>query len=252
MPFYENGDVRIHYEEAGRGFPLLVTPGGGLNSRISNWQTAVINAMETFTDDFRCITMDQRNANGGESTGPVPVDDPWDAFATDQLGLMDHLGIREFFFMGYCIGGPFVLKMMQKAPDRVVAGVLCQPVGHRPEDPDVIYRHGLDGWVQDFLAHRPDVTMETIEAYLNNLYRVQPDFVYSVPRDFVRTCQTPMLVLPDDVSAHPYQTSMDVVALAPNAEVSIYPWKESAETKAQVVEHVRGFLKKHEPVVSTR
>ena len=252
MPFYENGDVRIHYEEAGRGFPLLVTPGGGLNSRISNWQTAVINAMETFTDDFRCITMDQRNANGGESTGPVPVDDPWDAFATDQLGLMDHLGIREFFFMGYCIGGPFVLKMMQKAPDRVVAGVLCQPVGHRPEDPDVMYRHGLDGWVQDFLAHRPDVTMETIEAYLNNLYRVQPDFVYSVPRDFVRSCQTPMLVLPDDVAAHPYQTSMDIVALAPNAEVSIYPWKESAETKAQVVEHVRGFLKKHEPVVSTR
>jgi pimeloyl-ACP methyl ester carboxylesterase len=252
MPFYENGDVRIHYEEAGNGFPLLVTPGGGLNSRVSNWPTAVINAMETFKDDFRCITMDQRNANGGESTGPVPVDDPWDAFATDQLGLMDHLGIREFFFMGYCIGGPFVLKMMQKAPERVLAGVLCQPVGHRPEDPDVMYRHGMDGWVQDFLARRPDVTMETIEAYLHSLYRVQPDFVYSVSRDFVRSCQIPMLVLPDDVSAHPYQTSMDVVDLAPKAEVSIYPWKESEETKSQVVEHVRGFLKKHEPVTSGR
>jgi len=24
MPFYEKGDVRIHYEEAGSGFPLLV------------------------------------------------------------------------------------------------------------------------------------------------------------------------------------------------------------------------------------
>ena len=30
MPFYQKGDVRIRYEEAGRGFPLLVTPGGGL------------------------------------------------------------------------------------------------------------------------------------------------------------------------------------------------------------------------------
>jgi hypothetical protein len=29
--------------------------------------------------------MDQRNANGGESTGPVPVDKAWDAFADDQL-----------------------------------------------------------------------------------------------------------------------------------------------------------------------
>jgi hypothetical protein len=40
VPFYEKGDVRIRYEEAGSGFPLLVMPGGGLNSRISNWATA--------------------------------------------------------------------------------------------------------------------------------------------------------------------------------------------------------------------
>ena len=135
MPFYQKGDVRIRYEETGSGFPLLVTPGGGLNSRVSNWPTAVFNAMEVFKNDFRCITMDQRNANGGESTGPIAVDDPWGAFADDQLGLMDHLGIREFFFMGYCIGGCFALKLMERAPDRVVAGVLCQTVGHRAGKP---------------------------------------------------------------------------------------------------------------------
>ena len=90
MPFHQKGDLRICYEEIGSGFPLLVTPGGGLNSRLSNWQTAVFNAMEEFKHDFRCITMDQRNANGGESTGPVPVENAWDAFADDQLGLMDH------------------------------------------------------------------------------------------------------------------------------------------------------------------
>ena len=72
MPFYDKGNVRIRYEEVGSGFPLLVTPGGGLNSRVSNWPTAVINAMEEFKQDFRCITMDQRNANGGESSGPIP------------------------------------------------------------------------------------------------------------------------------------------------------------------------------------
>jgi pimeloyl-ACP methyl ester carboxylesterase len=68
MPFFQRGDIRIRYEEAGSGFPLLVTPGGGLNSRVGNWPTAVINALEEFKDDFRCVTMDQRNANGGEST----------------------------------------------------------------------------------------------------------------------------------------------------------------------------------------
>ena len=66
MPFYERGDVRIRYEEVGTGFPLLLVPGGGLNSRISNWPNAVFDSMEIFKDEFRCITMDQRNANGGE------------------------------------------------------------------------------------------------------------------------------------------------------------------------------------------
>jgi pimeloyl-ACP methyl ester carboxylesterase len=54
---------------------------------------------------------------------------------------MDHLRIREFFYMGYCIGGCFAGKLLQRAPDRVVAAVFCQTVGHRPEDPDVMYRH---------------------------------------------------------------------------------------------------------------
>src|ERR1700740_723331 len=126
MPFFQKGDVRIRYEEAGSGFPLLVTPGGGLNSRVSNWPTAVINAMEEFKNDFRCITMDQRNANGGESSGPVQVDDPWGAFGGEQLGVMDHLGIREFFYMGYCIGGCFAGKLLQRGPHRVVAAVFLQ------------------------------------------------------------------------------------------------------------------------------
>ena len=248
MPFYEKGNVRIRYEETGSGFPLLVTPGGGLNSRVSNWPTAAINAMEEFKNDFRCITMDQRNANGGESTGPVPTEKAWDAFADDQLGLMDHLGIREFFFMGYCIGGCFALKLIERAPERIVAAVLCQTVGHRPDDPDVMYRSGRDVWAPELLARRPDVTMGQVEAYLHNLYRRQPDFVYSVSRDFARSCQTPMLVMPDDTPAHPYQSSVDVASLAPKAEVTVYPWREPLELKARTIDRVRTFLRAHEPV----
>ncbi len=250
--FYEKGNIRIRYQEIGSGFPLLVIPGGGLNSRISGWPTAVFNAMETFKNDFRCITMDQRNAIGGESTGPIPVDDPWGAFADDQLGLMDHLGIREFFFMGYCIGGPFALKLMERAPERVVASVLCQPVGHRPENPGVMYNSGRDAWAPEFRARRPEVSMETIAAYLHNLYLVRPDFVYSVSRDFARSCQTPMLVLPDDTPAHAYQTSVDIASLAPNAEVTVYPWKEPPELKARTINRVRSFLKAHQPVTAAR
>jgi pimeloyl-ACP methyl ester carboxylesterase len=250
--FYEKGEVRIRYQEVGSGFPLLVTPGGGLNSRISNWATAVINAMEALKSDFRCITMDQRNATGGGSTGPIPVDDPWGAFADDQLGLMDHLGARQFFFFGNCIGGSFALKLMERAPDRVVAAVLSQPIGHRPENPDVMYDSGRDAWAKELRARRPDVSMETIEKYLHNLYRVRPDFVYSVSREFVRNCQTPMLVLPDDTPAHAYQVAIDVASLAPNSEITVYPWKDPPELKARTINRVRTFLKMHLPVTTAR
>jgi hypothetical protein len=53
-----NRAIRIRYEETGSGFPLLVTPGVGLNSRVSNWPIAVFNVVEVFRNDFRCITMD--------------------------------------------------------------------------------------------------------------------------------------------------------------------------------------------------
>ena len=247
MPFFQKGDIRIRYEEAGSGFPLLVTPGGGLNSRVGNWPTAVFNAPDAFKNDFHCITMDQRNANGGESSGPIPTGDPWDAFADDQLGLMDHLGIREFFYMGYCIGGCFAGKLLQRAPERVVAAVFCQTVGHRPEDPDVMHRHGHENWAPEFRARRPEATMDAIEKYFHNLYRVRPDFLYSVSRDFARSCRTPMLVLPDDTPAHPLQTSIDVASLAPNAEITVFPWREPPDLKERTISRVRTFLRAHQP-----
>jgi pimeloyl-ACP methyl ester carboxylesterase len=244
--FYQKGDVRIRYAETGSGFPLLATPGGGLNSRISNWPNAVINIVDELRNDFRVITMDQRNAANGESTGPLPVDNPWDAFADDQLGVMDHLGIRQFAFFGNCIGGPFAMKLMERAPQRVVAGVLSQPVGHRPDKPDFMYDSGRNVWAKEFLERRPDATMATIEQYLHNLYRARPDFVYSVSRDFAKACQTPMLVLPDDVVAHPLQVSIDIASLAPNAEITVFPWKEPPELKARTINRVRTFLKRHQ------
>src|SRR3569833_1939023 len=250
MPYFDRGPVRIRYEEAGVGFLVLVLFGGGLNSRLSNWPTAVYNFFDALKNEFHVITMDQRNANQGESTGLLDTTDPWGAFADDQLGLMDHLGIGEFMALGCCIGGPFVLKLIERAPRRVVAGVLCQPVGHRPEDPDVMYRSGRDVWGPELLAHRPDLTPAQVEAYLNALYRVNPDFVYSVSRDFVRSCETPLLVMPDDVPAHPYQVCEDVLALAPNVEATIYPWKDTPELKSIAADHVRTFLQAHEPAAT--
>jgi hypothetical protein len=64
-------------------------------------------------------------------------------------------------------------------------------------------------------------SMAMVSTFLNKMYRSNPDFVFTVTRDFVRTCQTPILVLPDDVPAHPYAVAMETVLLAPNAQVSL-------------------------------
>ena len=247
MPIYENGPVRLRYEEAGSGFPLLVIPGGGLNATIAGLANHAFNPMEEFSDSFRCIAMDLRNANGGQSEGPVDVERGWDAFADDQLGLMDHLGIEKFMVMGFCIGGPFCWNLLQRAPDRVVASVMVHPSGFRSDQPDIFYQNNIRDWAPALCERREDVTMETIDTFLNKMYRENPDFVFTVTRDFVRGCETPVLVLPDDIPAHPYAVAMETALLAPNSQVSLYPWKENDGKIRLAVRHIDMFLKANRP-----
>ena len=246
MPTYEKSKVRIHYEESGTGFPLLIIPGGGLNSTISFFDTlSPFNAIQAFKDEYRVITMDLRNAPGGQSAGPLEVERPWDTHSDDQLGLMDHLGIDKFLVMGFCIGGPFIWNLLKRAPERIVAAVIAQPSGFRPELPDQFYDNNIKGWGPALCARRPDISMPMVEKYLHNMYRANPDFVFSVTRDFVRTCQTPVLVLPDDSPPHPYAIAMESALLAPRAEVSMFPWKEPKERIPLAVRQMRSFLRAH-------
>ncbi len=248
MPFYERGAVRINYAEAGTGFPLLVIPGGGLNATIAfATHRAPFDALASLGDEYRCIAMDLRNAKDGGSSGPLEPDRPWDAYTDDHLALMDHLGIDRFMVLGFCIGGPFAWNLMRRAPGRVVAAVLAQPSGFRPEKPDLFYENNMAVWGADLCARRPDVTMPMVDAFLTRMYRSDPDFVFTVTRDFVRACPTPILVLPDDVPAHPYAVAMETAMLSPNAQVSLYPWKDPPERIPLAVRHIRSFLRAHRP-----
>jgi pimeloyl-ACP methyl ester carboxylesterase len=214
MSFYEKGPVRIHYEEVGSGFPLLLIAGGGLNSTISGLNNP-FDAIQEFKGEYRCIASDLRNANGGQSSGPLEIDRPWDAFTDDHLGVMDHLRIDKFMVMGFCIGGPFIWNLLKRAPDRVVAAVLAQPSGSRPEARDLFYETNMTGWGPEFVKRRPEITMEMVDKFLTRMYRSNPDFVFTVTRDFVRSCQTPVLILPDDIPPHPYAVAMEAAMLAP-------------------------------------
>jgi pimeloyl-ACP methyl ester carboxylesterase len=249
MSVFEKGGVRIHFEETGSGFPLLLIAGGGLNSTILGFSgsSSPFNPIEEFKAGYRCIASDLRNANAGQSTGPLEIDRPWDAYTDDHLGLMDHLGIDKFMVFGFCIGGPFIWNLLRRAPDRIVAAVLAQPSGSRPEMRDLFYDNNMKGWGPELVKRRPDITMEMVDKFLTKMYRTNPDFVFTVTRDFVRNCQTPVLILPDDVPAHPYAVAMEAAMLAPKAEVSMIPWKEPKERIPLAVRQIHSFLRGHRP-----
>jgi pimeloyl-ACP methyl ester carboxylesterase len=246
--FFEKGNVRIHYEEAGAGFPLLLIAGGGLNSTIAGLHRGdPFNPFTEFKGEYRCIASDLRNATGGQSSGPLEIDRPWDSYTDDHLALMDHLRIDKFMVMGFCIGGPFIWNLLERAPNRVVAAVLAQPSGSRPEARDLFYENNMKGWGPELVKRRPEITMAMVDRFVTKMYRTNPDFVFTVTRDFVRSCQTPVLILPDDIPAHPYAVAMEAAMLAPKAEVSMFPWKEPKERIPLAVRQIRSFLRAHRP-----
>jgi pimeloyl-ACP methyl ester carboxylesterase len=161
---------------------------------------------------------------------------------------MDHLGIDKFMVMGFCIGGPFIWSLLKRAPNRVVAAVLAQPVGWRPEMRDPKYPGVFwKAWGAALTAQRPEITLPTADKFVTRMFETDPDFVFTVTRDFVRGCQTPILVLPDDSPAHPYAVAMESAMLAPKAEVSMFPWKEPKERIPLAVRQIHSFLKAHRP-----
>ena len=79
------------------------------------------------------------------------------------------------------------------------------------------------------------------------MFETNPDFVFTVTHDFVRSCQNPVLILPDDVPAHPLAPAMECAMLAPKAEVSMFPWKEPKERIPLAVRQIHSFLRAHRP-----
>jgi pimeloyl-ACP methyl ester carboxylesterase len=246
MPTYTRGDASIYYEEHGSGFPLLVISPGGLNSTIAFWSRLPFNPIEIFSGEgYRVIAMDQRNA--GRSRGPVEVDDPWGMYADDQLGLLDHLGVDQALVLGCCIGCSFIFKLLERQPRRFMAGVLEQPIGQDHTNPGAFGERIWKEWAQDLVAKRPDLQWEDLEKFCRTMWPGGDDFVISVPKEFLSTIQTPLLVMPGIDMAHPTGVGLEVARLLPNAEL-LEKWKDPPEIIPQTIDHVRRFLRAHTPM----
>jgi pimeloyl-ACP methyl ester carboxylesterase len=248
MPVFKRPDAEIYYEVHGTGYPLLLFAPGGLRSQLAFWRHSPsnpaaappwMNPMADLADRFTVIGMDQRNA--GHSRGTVTAADGWPTYAGDQLALMDHLGHRRFHVMGGCIGASFCLTLCEMAPERITAAVLQNPIGLHEN------RATWDDAVSDFaktmLARDPTLTEDSIQKFGRNMFG--GDFVFSVSRQFVSRCPTPLLLQPGTDTPHPAETSAEIARLAPNLEIQ-KDWRGPTHL-AESIRRVTDFLLRHTP-----
>lgn len=242
MPTIEHEGAKVYYEEYGKGFPILTFAPAGVKSTIAVWSqpSAPINPITEFTDKFRVIAMDQRNA-GGKSWAPITAKDSWHSFTEDHLAVLDHLKIDKCHLYGQCIGGSFIMSLIKAQPQRVASAVLAQPIGRvGPLKPGRAAR--FDDWAKGLKDH-PEASEQVLDAFYQNLYA--PGFLYAVDREFVKKVKIPCMVLAGNDEAHPYPISEETAKLLPNAEF-IPQWKEG-EALAQAKVRVKEFFLKHTP-----
>jgi pimeloyl-ACP methyl ester carboxylesterase len=195
-----------------------------------------IDPTSQLSDRFRVIAMDQRNA--GASRAPVRAGDGWPTYTADHIALLDDLGIERTHVMGGCIGCSYALGLCAAAPDRVASAVLQNPIGLTGTNRSDFFGM-VDHWGRQLTAERGDVTPDAVGALRENMFG--GDFVFSVSRDFVRSCTVPLLVLAGDDAFHPTAVAEEIVDLAPDAEM-VRDWKGPAP---HTLETVRRFLLDH-------
>ena len=238
MAIFERDGITLYYEDHGAGFPVLLFAPGGMRSAVTFWEGSQFNPIVELSTRFRVIAMDQRNA--GRSRAPVSADDGWHTYTADHIALLDHLGIERTHLLGGCIGGPYCLGLIQAAPGRVASAVLQQSIGF--EDNREIFYEMFQGWADAIAPDHPEADAAAWRSFRSNMY--DGDFDFNVGRDFVASCETPMLVLMGSDPYHPESTSREIARIAPNATL-VERWKSPAEdgTVARVIE----FLETHTP-----
>jgi pimeloyl-ACP methyl ester carboxylesterase len=237
MPELKHGDVSIYYEVHGNGFPLLLIAPGGMRSTVEFWGRMPFNPIAEFASDFQVVAMDQRNA--GRSTGPVG--EGWASYTDDQEALLGHLGIDHFHVMGGCIGCSYALGLMHRAGNRVAAAVLQNPIGL--DNNHQVFVGMIQEWANELKPKRPQADAAALDALPGAM--LGGDFVFTVSRDFVKSCPTPLLVLPGNDDFHPTSTAREIAALSPAAEY-IEDWR-LPENVPNTVQRIRAFLKQHTP-----
>jgi pimeloyl-ACP methyl ester carboxylesterase len=239
MPTFTRNETTIFYEVHGEGPALLLFAPGGMRSATAIWGRAPYSPIAEFASQFRVITMDQRNA--GASRAPVTASDGWHSYTDDHVALLDALEVERCQVLGMCIGCTFTLGLIARAPERVSAAVLEQPIGLSDTNRPVFYEL-FDGWASELMQTRSDVSAQALPAFRAHMFGGN-DFTYGVSREVVARCPVPLLVLRGNDVYHPASTSEEIARIAPRAEL-VPEWK-TGDDLPKAIARVRAFLSAH-------
>jgi pimeloyl-ACP methyl ester carboxylesterase len=115
MPHAAVNGVRIHYNEAGTGDPLLLIMGFGMPGE------AWLGSLPFFQPAFHTIYFDNRGTGQSDQPGgPYTIAQ----MADDAAGLLDHLKIGRAHVYGISMGGMIAQELVLRHPEKVRALVL--------------------------------------------------------------------------------------------------------------------------------
>jgi 3-oxoadipate enol-lactonase len=112
MPYAVTSDkVRLHYEEAGSGTPILFLHEFAADH--TNWEPQ----MRYFSRGHRCIAYSARGYTPSD-VPPSPEAYSYKHFYTDALAVLDHLKIEKAHLVGLSMGSYSSLQIGLNAPER--------------------------------------------------------------------------------------------------------------------------------------
>ena len=272
----------IHYEVFGEGnseIPLLLFAPGGVNSEIGFWRRSIINPIESFSDEFTVIGMDQRHC-GRSKTGLTAFS--YDEAMKDQIAVLDDLGVRRAHVMGGCIGCAYALRIADQAPARVAGVIMQDPVGlDETNSPETFYdmfnptirlcrAEGLEEVIEAaqrdpiFMQHneggpfaqrihdeplfadalrsiRREGYIALVVEFRDGMWPINPPY-FAVNEVAVQRTYSPMLVIPGADPFHPTGIGQRICNEAPNARCLDVDAR-SPEKLPATLEAIRQFMR---------
>jgi pimeloyl-ACP methyl ester carboxylesterase len=142
MDFYGRDGLRLAYQEAGHGRPLVLIHGH--QDRGAHWVDSGL-AGRLAGRGYRVIMPDLR-AHGDSAKPHDATSYPPDVLTDDGLALIDHLGIADYDLAGHSLGGRTVIRMLARGatPRRaVISGYGLDALLHAAEN---------TGWYRQFFS----------------------------------------------------------------------------------------------------